>query len=158
MKEQKEPIVSYDLAKLAKEKGFDWECYKCYDYALTSKYDEQDGYSGSFGWKKGELNLRGDYFVNNYNNIDYSNKNWYMCAAPTQSLLQKWLRDVHDINIFMNFKPNIKKWDFIPYSMNINGKEYVKQNNEYLKLHRERRYDTYEEALEEGLKEALNKI
>jgi hypothetical protein len=74
---------------------------------------------------------------------------------PTQSLVQKWLREIHGINIFMSFKPNIKKWDFIPYYMNMSGKEYIKHNSEYLKLHRERRYDTYEEALEDGIYESL---
>jgi hypothetical protein len=78
--------------------------------------------------------------------------------APPQSLLQKWLREVHNINIFMSFKPNIKKWDFIPYSMDMNAKEYIKYNSEYTKIHNERRFDTYEEALEVGLQEALKLI
>lgn len=77
---------------------------------------------------------------------------------PTQSLVQKWLREKHGINIFMSFKPNIKKWDFIPYFMNMNGKEYIKYNSEYLKFHNNRRYDIYEEALEDGIYEALNMI
>jgi hypothetical protein len=78
--------------------------------------------------------------------------------VPTQSFLQKWLREVHGINIFMTFKPNIKKWDFIPYFMSMDGKEYIKYNSEYTKIHNERRFDTYEEALELGLQEALKLI
>lgn len=78
--------------------------------------------------------------------------------TPTQSLVQKWLRETYGINIFMCFKPNIKKWDFIPYYMSMTGKEYVKHNSEYLKLHRERRYDTYEEALEDGIYESLQML
>jgi hypothetical protein len=77
---------------------------------------------------------------------------------PTQSLVQKWLRETHGINIFMSFKPNIKKWDFIPYFMSMNAKEYIKHNREYLKIHNERRYDTYEEALEDGIYESLEMI
>ena len=79
-------------------------------------------------------------------------------GTPTQALVQKWLRDVHGINIFMSFKPNIKKWDFIPYYMSMGAMEYVKHNSEYLKLHFERRYDTYEEALEDGISEGLEMI
>ena len=77
---------------------------------------------------------------------------------PTQSLVQKWLRETHGINIFMCFKPNVKKWDFMPYFMNMNGKEYVKHNSEYSKLHRERKFDTYEEALEDGIYESLQML
>ena len=58
----------------------------------------------------------------------------------------------------MSFKPNIKKWDFIPYNMSMNGKEYIKHNREYLKIHNERRYDTYEEALEDGIYESLQML
>jgi len=78
--------------------------------------------------------------------------------APTQSLLQRWLREVHNINIFMSHKPNIKKWDFIPTDLTLNGKDWVKANNEYYKTRKSRSYDTYEEALEAGLQEALKLI
>jgi hypothetical protein len=79
-------------------------------------------------------------------------------GATTQSLVQKWLREVHGINIFMSFKPNIKKWDFVPYFMSMNGEEYVKHNNEYRKVNGDRRYDTYEAALEDGIYESLQMI
>jgi hypothetical protein len=42
--------------------------------------------------------------------------------------------------------------------MTMSGKEYIKHNSEYLKLHRERRYDTYEEALEDGIYESLQML
>ncbi len=77
---------------------------------------------------------------------------------PTQSLVQKWLREIHGINIFISFKPNIKKWDFISYYMSMSGEEYLKYNSEYLKLHNKRRYNTYEEALEDGIYESLQRL
>jgi hypothetical protein len=64
----------------------------------------------------------------------------------------------YHINTYMNFKPNIKKWDFLPIDMSMNGKEFVKYYNEYFKINEERRFDTYEEALEKGLQEALELI
>jgi hypothetical protein len=79
-------------------------------------------------------------------------------GTTTQSLVQKWLREVHGINIFMSFKPNIKKWDFVPYFMSMSGEEYVKHNNEYRKVNGDRRYDTYEAALEDGIYESLQMI
>ena len=79
-------------------------------------------------------------------------------AIPTQSSVQKWLREKHLLNIYVNFKPNIKKWDFISYSMSMSEKEYIKYYSEYFKLHGERSYNSYEEALEDGIYEALHML
>ena len=132
----KEQLISLETAKLAKEKGFDLESSALYDEKCVLGINHQD-------YKR--------LFTN-------SKEDTYNIAAPTQSLLQKWLREVHGINIFMTFKPNIKKWDFIPYFMSMDGKEYIKYNSEYTKIHNERRFDTYEEALELGLQEGLKLI
>jgi hypothetical protein len=87
-----------------------------------------------------------------------SAKGFDVNGGTTQSVVQKWLREVHGINIFMSFKPNIKKWDFAPYFMTMSGEEYVKHNNEYRKVNGVRRYDTYEAALEDGIYESLQMI
>jgi len=50
--------VSFDNAKLLKEKGFDVPCIKSFEIALKSKKNKQDGYSVVFGWKKGEFNIK----------------------------------------------------------------------------------------------------
>lgn len=126
----KDQIISFQTAILANGKGFNIETGEL-NYML-------------------ECNLSGKRGAS----IDCSK----YVKSSTQTLLQKWLREVHGINIFMTFKPNIKKWDFIPYSMDMNAKEYIKYNSEYTKIHNERRFDTYEEALEIGLQEALNLI
>jgi|SRR5690554_5239335 len=57
------------------------------------------------------------------------------CSAPTQTILQKWLREVHDIRVL------IYEGD----------KPYLTYQHNYSRGH----FDTYEEALEEGLYEAL---
>jgi hypothetical protein len=128
-----EELVSFETSKLAKEKGFDWETYDAFIENQTYRCPLTEQFN-SKGFPKKAI------------------------SRPTQSLLQKWLREVHGINIFMTFKPNIKKWDFIPYFMNMNAKEYIEYNSEYTKIHNERRFDTYEEALELGLQEALKLI
>jgi hypothetical protein len=87
-----------------------------------------------------------------------SAKGFDVNGRTTQSVVQKWLREVHGINIFMSFKPNIKKWDFVPYFMSVNGEEYVKNNMEYRRVIGDRRYDTYEAALEDGIYESLQMI
>lgn len=60
--------------------------------------------------------------------------------VPTQSLLQRWLREVHDIDIFITEGfHNISKY-----------KVYTNPSWGYFE-----EYSTYEEALEKGLYEAL---
>lgn len=93
-------FCTFPESKLAKEKGFDAPCNHIYEFALTSKKDPEDGYSGAHGWKKGELNFQSAFFINNYPNIDFSNKNWFMCAAPEQWKLIEWFRIKHGIWIY----------------------------------------------------------
>ena len=67
-----EDYVSYEVAKLLKEKGFDEYCYKFYDYNSKEIYKETLHC----------CNSRSD---------DYS--------APTLQMAMKWLREVHNIFI-----------------------------------------------------------
>ena len=113
-----EKLISYETAKLAKEKAFDWKCRFLYKF-------EQ------LGWEEG---LGVDY---NWNCFDS-----YSC--PTQSLLQKWLREVHKIIIVVDFEVQVRKYYYKIYSgISILEALY---------------YNTYEECLEEALQSSLNKI
>lgn len=76
-----ETLIDYETAKLAKEKGFDWN---------TDYYYNTDGESRYASYYDPTPNNRGDMSW-------FSGGNTFCCAAPTQSLLQKWLRDVHSI-------------------------------------------------------------
>jgi hypothetical protein len=153
----KEELITFETAKLAKEKNFEIGVNQSYIiYKESYNYDDDPNHRESY--KVNDIEINNHYHVNNYKGIDLSNELYEAYSAPTQSLLQKWLREVHGINIFMTFKPNIKKWDFIPYFMSMDGKEYIKYNSEYTKIYNERRFDTYEEALETGLQEALKLI
>lgn len=130
----KEQLITFDTAKLAKEKGFDWDCI----YAYLEPDDEPIYYKkNGHNWNGREKLLKAtDKF----------------CSAPTQSLLQKWLREVHNIHIWLTYigsDINDKegyirnlckgKTDPVRHSFSITGK-------------------TYEEALETGLQEALKLI
>ena len=135
----KEQIISFDTAKLAKDKGF----------KNTTPHKLGRSYYNHLGKLNGDVIEYIKAFVNekdttHLNTID----------APTQSLLQKWLREEHDINCFVEFKPNIKKWDYCTYPMKLNGKEYVQLRQKQI----QNSYNTYEEALEVGLVNALNLI
>ena len=97
----KEELITFDTAKLAKEKGFnDTETYVSYHYCISSK----------------EAVLDGDRLF----------KEIYI-PAPTQSLLQKWLReyDIHlsitiGINGYYCFMPRQTMERTIEHLRNIN--------------------------------------
>ena len=67
---------------------------------------------------------------------------------PTQSLLQKWFRNIHGIHFFVYMDEIL--WDTFRFNILINQKEIY---DERTKL-----YDTYEQALEVGLFEGLKLI
>jgi hypothetical protein len=90
--------VTFGQAKLLKEKGFDVKCSRYYEYALKSRKNKEDGYSGPFGWKKGELNLQVDTFING-GYMDVSNESWYLCAVPEQWQVVEWLDKIHNTYI-----------------------------------------------------------
>lgn len=129
--------TTYQTAVLAKEKGFDWK--------VRSHYKERDIiYNG----KPYNFNSKEEQKL-------WSTK---LTSAPTQSELQKWLREKHKIHIIIepagkNFDLFIgycckTQQDVIEYEMEIINTKY-----EDIKM-----YPSYEEALEELLLEALNKI
>lgn len=113
-----ETLISFETAKLAKEKGLPSE----------------------FGW--GYYPGGGDVTLFRGHAPIY---------APTQSLLQKWLRDKYNLFINIDHKPHSQK-----FNMTISGKYDEKKR--YLVNHMFMQYNTYEEALEAGLLEGLKLI
>ena len=94
--------IKYSTAKLLKEKGFDEQCYYYYEHAITEAYNEQDGYSGPFGWEKGETNYQSGFHINN-SKYDSSNEAWLLCSAPTIAEVCMWLYEKHGIWISVDF-------------------------------------------------------
>jgi len=139
MEEQK---VLLETAILAKEKGFNWPTLY-YHSTYNDKQSEDDserGYSGSsipaHNWNETPRNLK------------YHIKEVKLYSAPTQSFLQKWLRKVHKIDIFPYYKAVFKGNYLYNYTL-------VKRVN----LCKESLvYNSYEEALEIALQEALKLI
>lgn len=82
---------------------------------------------------------------------------WYESKGITQSLLQKWLREEHQINVESNYLPNIQKYRclYVPMTMAIPNKEKYSLRSKYYGIDN---HETYEHALEEGLQEALKLI
>ncbi len=132
-----EQLISFETAKLAKEKGFNIPTRGFIEpkYHDTLEFIDDtclyvyDGYSP----------------IKEHHQI--LEEGWYL--APTQSLLQRWLREVHNINVESNYLPNIQKYGCLYIPMT--GK--AKRSD--IKFVHKFYYDTYEEALEIGLYQAL---
>ena len=120
-----EKLVEFKTAKLAKEKGFNIIC--------RNEYDTE--------FEIGELWHNEDFPFNVFTEGTF---------APTQSLLQRWLRDVHDIVVDA---PCIRF-----NSRKVKGYQYSMTFANYTSYHQLGNFNTYEEALEEGLLEALKLI
>ncbi len=67
---------------------------------------------------------------------------------PTQSLLQRWLREVHNIQVYASSATINMLGKYRDYIFTVNGKSSDHRDG----------YDTYEEALEKGLQEGLKLI
>lgn len=138
----KEQLISFETAKLAKERGFKWNTLDSF-YKLT--FEET--------WKPNLRDRLGNFI--DWNTESYGvSKN--ITSRPTQSLLQKWLREVHNIDIqILRNKPGYSEYKVEIYKIN-NSNQYIYlliKDEEFIKW-----FYTYEEALEVALQEALKLI
>lgn len=132
-----EQLIEFETAKLAKEKGFNLAVDVYYNIPNMKIYY----------WKLKKIkNFKIECAKGNYNPIDWNSSKFKdVClSAPTQSLLQKWLRDVHNIHIIVS--PLKDKTFKVEYSKDLN----------YWSKHD--LFKTYEKALEKGLYQVLKLI
>ena len=124
----KDTLIEFNTAKLAKEKGYiNCICDSYYKRELTDMTPYLDNEDDFNRYLK---------FPERYH-------------APTQSLLQKWIREEHDIHMLIR-----------PFFDSIGRDTFVcdvirRSDGRVIKSHQK---DTYEEALEEALVNALNLI
>lgn len=114
----REELIQFETAKLAKEKDFVIYTKTMFDHqGETQSCDE----------------IEFNYWV----------KEKGYCAIPSQSLLQRWLREVHNTDVYCIpwIYENKRVYDFF---INYEGES--------------RAYSSYEEAFEKGLQEALKLI
>ena len=171
-----EELISFETAKLAKEKGFD---------ILTHSYYFEDGefrehsLTGTNGYYDDEYQFNLSEFNENWNDKWLTTKTGDRCfgcntdkgyfetfSAPTQTILQKWLREVY--NCFIDILPHRdgdsknKQWKnkedvFWTVEVDYYGKNFEIKltNNADFTQHFNK---SYEEALEIALFEALKLI
>lgn len=134
----KEQLVEFETAKLAKEKGFNIPCYNHFTRKGKFRFCHPDDVKYSFV---------------------HENEGWV--EAPTQSLLQKWLREEHNIFVSINTVSE-EKWYSAEDVEHIPVHKYrvIKNidNFKYDVIDWSEPFETYEEALEKGLQEALKLI
>ena len=113
----------FETAKLAKEKGF--------EPPISSEYN----YWNIDGRKVNPYNW--------YNTIELP----YIIHAPTQEVLQSWIRKIHKIHV--EIYSNASGWGWILTKLNGTTIKEICDNIFF---------DSYENALEEGLRETLEKL
>lgn len=137
-----EQLISFETAKLAKEKGFNEIC--------DGHFEENGGAYNSYG-----AEFRPNKVINEV-----------LYARPTQALLQKWLREVH--NCFIDILPHRdgdsknKQWKskkdvFWTVEVDYYGKNFeipYTENADFVKNFNR----NYEKALEIGIFQALKLI
>ncbi len=124
-------IIKLDTAILAKQKGFDQQPYR-------AAYNNYSAYYPEFSDGSGKIGLDHPLF-----NLDH-----VIAIAPTQTSLQTWLREVHQIDVFANSTRFTGYLEIAFYTFTVKG---VTPTKNY-------RFETYEEALEAGLIIGLNQI
>ena len=127
-----EDVISFEVAKLCEEKGIFIHSLSFYDLENKDLHNNRVGKLLSYDCSS----LNPAYY-----------KRIEIIAAPTQSVLQRWLREKYDIHI-------------IVVSSNIEGYNYgVVKEKGFLGISPNIfPFETYEEALEQSLLEALQMI
>ena len=137
-----EVLVQFETAKLAKDKGYNITNIFSYDENTGLMLPKDPAYPGWHCYA-----LEG------------------VCPAPTQSLLQKWLREKYKLEVHVSFNPDWE-WNDKDECLCVNKGYRVdwgfvgiwkKYETESYPLEKSN-ISTYEEALEVGLQEALKLI
>lgn len=133
-----EQYVSFETAKLLKGAGFDIPCRGIYRTDRT----------GDYAFRECDRKQTTDDL--SWNSSDGFQ---YEYLAPTQALAARWLREVHGIAADASFIPlkREKNWQFFIGNMG----DMVWAGDFRVSVHL---YETYEQAVEKALQEALQLI
>lgn len=131
----KEQIVTFEVAKLAEEHGFDWVCRSWYENCENNNWFEPIS-------------------PGNYNDRETFSDT---ISSPTQELLKRWFREVKDINIDVytsyDTETHEETYRFYTHRTSL---EKINQMLDELEEDELIKFDEYEDALEEALKEGFN--
>ena len=125
-----EDYVSFETAKLLKEKGFNGECE--YFYVNGELVRAQGTPGGPYNWNAGETPFN-------------------ECSAPTLQMAMKWLREVHNYHICICLDSYVEPYDNLYYILIRRRKDKYENISPCEQVY----YDTYEEAAEAAIKYCL---
>jgi len=147
----KESIIHYETAKLAKEKGFDIDFFHQFYAKQRSKMFGIDEHGRTYPIKNKAREL---YTVGQHAALHEE----MVYKAVTQSLIQRWLREEHDIHVLMTLEDVQYDFSLEPmhvYSCDIHvGKLETKTTHESSA----NTFLDYETELELGLRKGLKLI
>ena len=151
-------IITLDTAILAHEKGFKF-IFKDIDDDWKADYYEPNNIRYHYHRDSKKYYPLSDYYSDTNQNIQqYWDKEHPHIDAPTQALLQKWLREIYNIDVqsyLITMEYNGRELEIIEekeyfYRIYIKGITQFIGNTNYK--------NKYEAALEEGLQQALKLI
>lgn len=128
----KEDYCSYNLSKLAKEAGFNWPV-KSFYYFIKNADTSPNMWPGK---------LISELSGNNFNETNEK------ISVPTHCHLAKWLREKHNIIVL----PYVKEDEVFRCDI------FKKEDSEIRVIFSREGYNTYENAYESGLMEALKML
>ncbi len=151
-----EQLIQFETAKLAREKGFN---YKTYNFTVNADYKKQVFLC--FDMNRAAYPLE----ATDWNNFEKGGEKGNT-SIPTQSQLQTWLREVHDIRICINFDYINASHFAYTYRIIYNilegkgGKKYSWEFYEEINslINQMTWYNKYEDCLEQALLKGLKLI
>ena len=138
----KEDYVSFEVAQLLKDKGFDGDTSSCYILEDSTHHIMSDKV------------VQSEY----YESQD-SNEHGHLIQAPTHQMAMKWLREVHNIHIELNWDKGNQLYSFQIWKP---GKFRPEISSlDLWKIYKDDNYLgewIYEEAAEAGIKYCLKNL
>ena len=147
-----ETLITFKTAKLAKEKEF----LSCLKSTVIISWSQDRDYRTQIPYEPNCF-LNGEHFKG----YEYSKEEFKSLfkdddsysadvQIPSQSVLQKWLREEHDIEVWATpyLHDKKKEYNYMIVNRNVDVYDLISGDE----------YNTYEEAMEDGLFEALNLI
>jgi hypothetical protein len=131
----KEQLTTLETATLAKEKDFNWIC--------NAHHNERDGF----------------IIPEEKTMVSYKNYNIFHLSTsiPTQALLQRWLREVHQLYVEVNIEMIVRNQEV--FDVAVFSKD-TREENDFgvIRLLKITGNKSFESALEIGLQEAVKAI
>ena len=159
-----EDYVSFETAKLLKEKGFDARCFHIY---------RDDGVQFYCATHRAQPITNEEIEDDNQKHPEYK---MFECTCPTLQMATKWVQETFNIVIIPNYeyecndtprcykifklgengKPERVAVKGVSYDKDDNPTEYIVGYRDYERSYKD--YATKEEAIEEGIKHCLENL